>query len=127
MATEMAAMLWSRITVMNSAANDGDPQVASRAFAGVTYEDAGLIYPVNDTIAYIRPTLRKSSLLYAVLMLQPLLIFVILGLTLTFHSVPLDKGFGLISILSGVERGSLVVINIVNSYSRVRGSQSRLP
>ena len=31
----------------------------------------------------------------------------ILGLKLTFHSVPLDKGFGLISILSGVERGSL--------------------
>lgn len=107
MATGIAAMLWSRITAIDSAANDGDPDVASRTFAGVTYEDAGLIYPVNDTVAYIRPTLRKSSLLYAVLMLQPLLIFVILGLTLTFHSLPLDKGFGLISILSGVERGSL--------------------
>lgn len=107
MATGMAAMLWSKITVLNGAANDGDPHVASGTFSGVTYENAGLIYPVNDTVAYIRPTLRKSSLLYAVLMLQPLLIFVILGLKLTFHSMPLDKGFGLISILSGVERGSL--------------------
>lgn len=107
MATGMAAMLWSRITAIDGAANYGDVRVASGIFAGVTYEDAGLTYLVNDTVAYIRPTLRKSSLLYAVLMLQPLLIFVILGLTLTFHSVPLDKGFGLISILSGVERGSL--------------------
>ena len=110
MATGMAAMLWSRITVMDGAANDGDPHVASGTFAGVTYEDAGLIYPVNDTVAYIRPTLRKSSLLYAVLMLQPLLIFVILGLMLTFHSMPLGKGFGLTSILSGVERGSLDIL-----------------
>ena len=106
MATAMAAMLWSRITALDGAGNDGDPHVASGVFAGVTYEDAGLIYPVNDTVAYIRPTLRKSSLLYAVLMLQPLLILVISGLKLTFHSMPLDNGFGLISILSGVERGS---------------------
>ncbi|KAM0802951.1 hypothetical protein BDR22DRAFT_74889 [Usnea florida] len=109
MATGMAAMLWSRITDMDGAAHDGE-NVSSGTFAGVTDEDAGLIYRVNDTVAYIRPTLRKSSLLYAVLMLQPLLMFVILGLMLTFHSVPLDKGFGLISILSGVERGSLDIL-----------------
>ena len=80
MATAMAAMLWSRITALNSAANEGDPHVASGIFAGTTYENAGLVYPVNDTVTYIRPTLRKSSLLYTVLMLQPLLTFVILGL-----------------------------------------------
>ena len=107
MATGMAAMLWSRITVLNGAANVGDPSVASGIFSGITYEDAGLIYHVNDTVAYTRPTLRKSSLLYAILILQPLLIFVILGLKLKFHSMPLDQGFGLVSILSGVERGSL--------------------
>ncbi|MCJ1376513.1 hypothetical protein MMC20_007756 [Loxospora ochrophaea] len=107
MATGMAAMLWSRITALDSVADHDNPHVASGIFAGVTYEDTGLIYPVNDTVVYIRPTLRKSSLLYAILMLQPLLIFVILGLKLTFHSIPLDKGFGLISILSGIERGSL--------------------
>lgn len=107
MATGMAAMLWSRITALNGAGNVGDPRVASGIFSGITYEDAGLIYPVNDTVAYIRPTLRKSSLLYAILILQPSLIFVILGLKLKFHSMPLDQGFGLISILSGIERGSL--------------------
>ena len=107
MATAMAAMLWSRITALDGAANEGDPHVASGIFAGTTYEDAGLVYPVNDTITYIRPTVRKSSLLYTVLTLQPLLIFVILGLKLTFHSMPLDKGFGLISILSGIECRSL--------------------
>ena len=107
MATGMAAMLWSRITALNGAGNVGDPHVASGMFRNITYEDAGLIYSVNDTVAYIRPTLRKSSLLYAILILQPSLIFVILGLKLKFHSMPLDQGFGLISILSGIERGSL--------------------
>ena len=111
MAIGMAAMLWSRITALNGAGNVGNPHVASGIFSGVTYEDAGLIYPVNDTVAYIRPTLRKSSLLYAILILQPLLIFVILGLKLKFHSMPLDQGFGLISILSGVERGSLNIFS----------------
>ena len=107
MATGMAAMLWSRITALNGAGNVGDPHVASGMFRNITYEDAGLIYSVNDTVAYIRPTLRKSSLLYAILILQPSLILVILGLKLKFHSMPLDQGFGLISILSGIERGSL--------------------
>ncbi len=107
MATGMAAMLWSRITALNAPDKDGEPYVTSGRFSGVPNEDTGLIYPVNDTVVYIRPTLRKSSLLYAVLMLQPLLIFLILGLKLTFHSIPLDNGFGLITILSGVERGSL--------------------
>ena len=40
-------------------------------------------------------------------MLQPLLFFVILGPKLTLRSMPLDEGFGLIPILSGVERRCL--------------------
>ena len=50
MATAMAAMLWSRITALDGAANEGDPHVASGIFAGTTYEDAGLVYPVNDRL-----------------------------------------------------------------------------
>ncbi|SLM39208.1 hypothetical protein LPUS_09700 [Lasallia pustulata] len=100
MATGMAAMLWSRITAVANLQN----------FDNLTYEDVGLVYSVKDTVIYIRPTLQKSGLLYCVLAIQPLLIVIILGLTLMFHSTPLDRGFGLISILSGINRGSLDIL-----------------
>lgn len=109
MATGMAAMLWSRITILDGAANFAESHALPK-FASLTYEDVGLIYPVNDAVVYIRPTLRKSGLLYCVFAIQPLLIVVILGLTSMFHSTPLDKGFGLISILSGIDRGSLDIL-----------------
>jgi hypothetical protein len=115
MATGTAAMLWSRIIVLNSAENlvGSDPlplrvtQRATKSGENLTYEDVGLIYPVNDNVVYIRPTLQKSGLLYFVLAIQPVLIVVIFGLTLMFYSTPLDKGFGLISILSGIDTRSL--------------------
>jgi len=113
-ATAAAAMMWSSIT-----ANDGTPIMEEQSFdpqwahsstnygANFTSEEVGLIYPVNDTAVYIRPTLQKSIWLYAVLIIQPLLLIIILGLTFTLYSVPLDKGFGLISILSGIDNRSL--------------------
>lgn len=114
MATAMAAMLWSRITVLNSAQNlvDADPLPLRKTAMykdadQFTFEDIGLLYPVNDHVVYIRPTLRTSFWLYTVLALQPLLTFVMLGLITVFFSTPLDKGFGLISILSGIDTRSL--------------------
>ncbi|KAL8737748.1 MAG: hypothetical protein Q9181_001376 [Wetmoreana brouardii] len=108
MATGLAAMLWSRITVLNSPISQDASFKAPKELARLTAEEAGLIYPVNDTAVYIRPTLRKSGLLYFVLAIQPLLIVGMLLLTASvFYSVPLDRGFGLISILSGIDRNSL--------------------
>ncbi|KAI9718457.1 MAG: hypothetical protein M1812_004178 [Candelaria pacifica] len=109
MATGMAAMLWSRITALNIAANETERNVDSK-FADRTLEEAGLFYPVDDTVIYIRPTLRKSGFLYCVLLLQPLLIVITLGLIMILHSTPLDKGFGLISILAGIDRQSLDIV-----------------
>ena len=115
MATGMAAMVWSRITVLNSAENlvDQDPLPLHKPLwrmesgPDLTYEDVGLLYPVNDYVLYIRPTLRTSVWLYLVLAIQPLLIVMTLGLALMFYSTSLDKGFGLISILSGINARSL--------------------
>jgi hypothetical protein len=114
-ATATAAMLWSRIAALDTAplANDQplvDPQwrySTGNYGYNFTNEEVGLIYPVNDSVIYIRPTLRKSGMLYAVLSIQPLLLVIMLGLSIMFHSTPLDKGFGLISILAGIDRGSL--------------------
>lgn len=109
-------MLWSRITVVYGAANLAEnhdaPTWTSSNQTNLTLGDVGLIYPVNDMVKYTRPTLQKSSLLYFVFAIQPLLVFVLLALMACFlNSTPLDKGFGLISILSGIDRESLDVVS----------------
>ena len=115
MATATAAMVWSRITILDSAENivQSDPmplQVSQRTLEtgeNLTYEDVGLIYHVNDTVLYIRPTLYKSALLYFVLGLQPFLMVLMSVAIILLHHVPVGKGFGLISILSGISTESL--------------------
>ena len=110
MSTGVAAMLWSRITVLNGAENlvESDPLPLSaiqrqRDTGGdLTFEEVGMIYPVEDYVIYIRPTVQKSGWLYCVLAIQPVLIVIILGLRLLLYSTPVDRGFGLISILSGL-------------------------
>lgn len=42
-----------------------------------------------------------------VLAVQPLLIILVLGARAMLHSTPLDTGFGLVSILAGIDHGSL--------------------
>ena len=116
MATGVAAMLWSRITVKYGAANLAEthdaPIWTSSNHANLTLGDVGLMYPLNDKVEYTRPTLRKSGSLYFIFAIQPLLVFVSLALiACILNSTPLDKDFGLISILSGIDRGSLDVIN----------------
>ena len=110
-ATAMAAMLWSRISNLATTTNLTEFNAVSQTYSlplgGLLYEDVGLKYPVNDTVVYIRPTVQKSGWLYCVFVIQPLVIVIMLVCISMFHSTPLDKGFGLISILSGIDRGSL--------------------
>ena len=109
-ATGVAAMLWYKITILNGAAALDDKPPLERRFSNLSYEDAGLIYPVQDQVVYSRPTLQKSPILYFVLLIQPLLTVVILALFALFHSTPMGKDFGLISILAGVDRGYLDIL-----------------
>jgi hypothetical protein len=74
------------------------------------YENFGVTYPVNDTVLYIRPTLQKSALLYSILATQPVLTVIVLAFLLVFYSTLVDKEFGLVSILSGINRESLDVL-----------------
>ena len=116
MATGVAAMLWSRIAVKYGAAklaetHDAPPWTSSN-HTNLTLGDAGLIYQVNDSVEYTRPTLPKSGFFHAIFAVQPLLVFVSLALTACIlNSTPLEKDFGLISILSGIDRESLIVFN----------------
>jgi hypothetical protein len=107
-AVGMATMIWSRIAVYNHA----DNQTESFAAGSVqTPNPAGLVYPVNDSVIYTRPTLKKSGVLYIVLIIQPAILVGFLVLIAILHSTPLDKGFGLVSILSGIERDDLDIFH----------------
>ena len=116
MATGVAAMLWSRITVLYGAANlvetHNAPTWTSSNHTNLTLGDVGLIYPVNDVVKYTRPTLQRSGLLHFIFVIQPLLVMVSLALmAYILNFAPLDKGFGFISILSGIDRESLDIVN----------------
>ncbi|KAF3806639.1 hypothetical protein GCG54_00004271 [Colletotrichum gloeosporioides] len=118
MTVSVATMLWSRITSVQLTDAVFDSETFNKSSFGwrssngtnITHENAGVMYAVDEDDQIIlcnRPTLQKSFWLYLVLAIQPVLLLVILGLIALFHSCPLSKGFGLISILSGIESRSL--------------------
>ena len=104
-------MLWSRITIMDSVSKVETPDDWQDRFGSLTDEDLGLIYPVNDTVIYTRPAVRRSSALYIVLLLQPTLTIVALILLAVLHSTPVGKDFGLVSVLSGIEHEKLDILH----------------
>lgn len=110
-ATATATMLYSRITMRDSASNAARPDDWDLRFKGRTISDLGLIYPVNETATYTRPTLRRSGALYFVLAIQPVLTVLVLILLAAWHSTPVGKNFGLISILSGTDRRNLDLLH----------------
>jgi len=117
MATAVAAMLWSRMTILKGAANLVVTNAAPLWIdnmgneTNLTFGDVGIIYPVNDTVEYIRPTLNKSGWLYFILAINPILMLVMMGLTALFYSALLSNGFEITSILSGVNRPSLDILS----------------
>ncbi|KAJ3532659.1 hypothetical protein NM208_g8342 [Fusarium decemcellulare] len=110
-ATVTAAMLWSRITAMNSPyrlhANGFVRDWRDPNERVISSKDVGLLYEPDMKIIYSRPTLRKSAILYFVITIQPLLTILALCATWCLYSTPLGRGFGLVSILSGINRDSL--------------------
>jgi hypothetical protein len=70
-----------------------------------------LLTPATDeSILSIKSTLDANWLLYVVLCIQPILTLLMFLLTLLFHSTPVQKGFGLVAILAGVDRDSLDIV-----------------
>ena len=74
MAVGLAAMVWSRISVLNTPIRQNELDFQTpEPLASLTPEDAGASHPIEDTAKYIWPTLRKARLLYCLLGIQPLL------------------------------------------------------
>jgi hypothetical protein len=64
---------------------------------------SGPYIPINETIVSNRQTLDASALLYLVLVIQPIITIAALVVTIWLYNVPIGKGFGIVSILSGYE------------------------
>lgn len=119
-ATSVAAMLWSRTALLQSVGlpdltnpSEFNMSMVAETLADgtkVTYEELRILYPVtqnSQTILYNRPTLKKSYWLYVVFVIQPVMIMISIGLNAMLYTTPLGNGFGLVSILSGIDRQSL--------------------
>ena len=66
--------------------------------------------PRNQSILSTRPTLDATWGLYVVLAVFPFITLLLFIPSLLFYSLPIGTGFGLISILAGIDRRSLELI-----------------
>ena len=71
-----------------------------------------LLYPPSDeTITATTATLKVTCPLYLLLAVQPLLALAMLIIFAVLYTTPIAKGFGLVSVLSGVDKESLSLIS----------------
>lgn len=129
MTTTVATMLWSSAVGLNGPGNFLN-QSTSHIYGqlegrDVTMQEAGILYPLEEVITSTRRTLVKSGWLYFVLAVQPLLMLATIVASMLMISTPIDRGFGLVSILAGIERNSLEVLEGA-SLSGKLGGDARL-
>ncbi|KAK3715418.1 hypothetical protein LTR37_007146 [Vermiconidia calcicola] len=88
--------------------------------------DYGGLYPaVHESIISVRPTLKAMPLLYMVLAVHPAITLLALLVAARLYHVPVGRGFGVVSILSGLEQSSLQIIRGAGLSGRL-ASQVRL-
>lgn len=94
----VGAALWARITSLNGLADNPSHT-----------ENAQLEYAANlFQVSVQSPALRQHWDLYSILLLYPVLTAVIVLLRATLYfSTPVDQGFGIVALLSGVEKSGL--------------------
>ncbi|KAI1056961.1 hypothetical protein LB507_001580 [Fusarium sp. FIESC RH6] len=111
-ATAVSAMVWSNITNTNGPSlMDSECLVeVPGGLEATSCIGSGLVYEGLKLIVHVRPTLRKSPWLYAVITIQPLLVLVVLTARWLLYSVPIDNGFGMTAILAGIDGESLELL-----------------
>lgn len=117
MAVSTAGVIWSRLVSLVGAArmfnsSESLQQHANTKFPwfDFTWQKLGILYPNEDMVTYVRPTLEKFAWLYLILSIQTLLTVFMLVVSILLYSTPISQNFGLISILSGLSRPSVPVI-----------------
>lgn len=110
MSTTVATMMWSKVTSLNGISTR--PTSLTDRYTGPSHKSystnqTGIYYVVDDSAVSTRPTLLKSGWLYLVFAAQPLIGLTMFVLIIVLHSTPIGKGFGLVSLLAGMDRDSL--------------------
>ena len=100
-AISVASMYWARLTFL----------AQTPLSWGYCTNRVNVSYAVDsEKITSTRTTLNARWLLYIVLALQPLLTCIAFLLVTLCYSSPIDKGFGMIAVLSGVNNDSLDLV-----------------
>jgi hypothetical protein len=94
--TAVSSMYWARITYMNP-------------YNGTNFKThPSILYTVPDEkITSTRVTMQNEWGLYMILVVHPVLTVIMLALTILLYHTPISDGFGLVSVLAGIERDSL--------------------
>lgn len=66
--------------------------------------------PSDESIVSTRPTLKALPLLFLALAVQPVITLLALLIAAWLHSVPIGPGFGIVSILSGLDPSTLHIV-----------------
>lgn len=66
--------------------------------------------PSDENIISTRPTLQASPLLFLTLAVQPVITLIGLLIAACLYSIPIGPGFGIVSILSGLDSSTLHII-----------------
>ncbi|MCJ1273887.1 hypothetical protein MMC21_001680 [Puttea exsequens] len=105
--TVVASMYWSRAVARYSYASWDSIDKGDEEFL---LDKTDVYYPVSDQIQYQIPILSHFWLLFLILAIQPFLTLLIFLLGLINYATPIDKDFGMVSILAGVRPSSLALL-----------------
>lgn len=101
--TSIATVYWARSLYMNR-----DIPKGPKGYI----QNPELYYPAtNEALSSTNATLDAHWLLYFVLCLQPVLKISMFLLAMALYDTPVDKGFGLVAILSGIDKQSLEIMH----------------
>lgn len=108
--TTVAAMYWSRMSILNGYYSWGWEDNLLKPDDPYHAQKSQVYYHVPDTIVSTRITMDPSWVLYLVLAIQPVFATLFFLTALTFYQTPLDGGFGIVAVLAGVTEESLKLL-----------------
>ena len=108
--TAVAAMYWSRMTAIHSYYDWGPDKSLDPTNDPYHLQRSEVYYHVNDNIVSTRIIMDPSWIPYLVLAFQPVLAVILFVTALTFYQTPMDGGFSMVAVLSGVRKESLKLL-----------------
>ena len=105
--TVIAGVYWSRATALMGFYNWSENKTIFYDPNPEHVQRSEVIYTVKDEGVSMRPVMNASPLLFLVFIIQPTLTIILLLASILMFRTPLDKGFGLISLLAGIKTETL--------------------